>query len=191
MADLLEAVAGGGLLEPGRPVLVMLSGGRDSTCLLDLAVRIAGAGSVAAMHVNYGLREGAEGDERHCRELGEALGVAVEVVRPQTPRRGNLQAWARAERYAAAAARAAGRDIATGHTATDQLETILYRLASSPSRRALLGMSPRDGALIRPLLGVTREQTAAHCRTRGLRWREDPSNDAHTFARARVRHQLV
>ena len=78
--------------------------------------------------------------------------------------------------------------IATGHTATDQVETILYRLAASPGRRALLGMSPREGRLVRPLLGLTREQTAAYCRARGLAWREDASNDDERYARARVRN---
>ena len=80
--------------------------------------------------------------------------------------------------------------IATGHTASDQVETILYRLAASPGRRALLGMVAAEGRLIRPLLGVTREQTAAYCEARGLQWREDESNDEQ-YARARVRHGLV
>ena len=107
---------------------------------------------------------------------------------------GNLQAWAREVRYAAGRAhRLRERDalIATGHTASDQVETILYRLAASPGRRALLGMAASEGRLIRPLLGVTREQTAAYCRERGLRWREDESNDDERFARARVRGGLV
>ena len=68
---------------------------------------------------------------------------------------------------------------------------MLYRLAASPGRRALLGMRPRDGRLIRPLLEVTREQTAAYCRARGLAWREDASNTDPRFARARVRAELV
>src|SRR5262249_30295998 len=72
-----------------------------------------------------------------------------------------------------------------------QVETILYRLAASPGRRALLGMSAREGRLIRPLLALTREQTAAYCRARGLGWREDESNESEQFARARVRHGLV
>jgi tRNA(Ile)-lysidine synthase len=81
--------------------------------------------------------------------------------------------------------------IATGHTASDQVETILYRLAASPGRRALLGMVASEGRLIRPLLGVTREQTAAYCQARGLQWREDDSNDDERYARARVRNGLV
>ena len=71
------------------------------------------------------------------------------------------------------------------------METILYRLASSPSRRALLGMRPRDGRLVRPLLSVTRASTAAHCRARDLPWREDESNATDAYARGRVRHGLV
>jgi tRNA(Ile)-lysidine synthase len=172
-------------------VVVLFSGGRDSTCLLDLAVQISGAASVAALHVNYGLREAAAADERHCAGVCERLGVALEVRRPQTPPAGNVQAWAREIRYAAAAEIADGADIAAGHTASDQIETILYRLASSPSRRALLGMRPREGQLVRPLLTYTREQTAAYCTERGLEWREDESNEDPAFARNRVRAELI
>jgi tRNA(Ile)-lysidine synthase len=81
--------------------------------------------------------------------------------------------------------------VATGHTATDQVETILYRLAASPGRRALLGMPWREGRLVRPLLGLTRIETAAYCQERGLAWREDESNDSPAYARARVRHGLL
>ncbi|MGH2854505.1 MAG: tRNA lysidine(34) synthetase TilS [Solirubrobacteraceae bacterium] len=215
--EVREQVRAGGLLPADDPVstrliVAMLSGGRDSVCLLDLAVSLCGAPSVRALHVNYGLRPEADGDERHCRELCERLGVALEVVRaraagdPAPP--GNLQAWARELRYRAAAdlARqyegsiATGRaatgqvetiPIATGHTATDQVETVLYRLAAAPGRRALLGMAPREGRLVRPLLELTREQTAAYCRARGLTGREDSSTDDERYARARVRNRLV
>jgi tRNA(Ile)-lysidine synthase len=196
VSGILERVRAEGLLSPGRPVVVLLSGGRDSTCLLDLAVRINGTDAVSALHVNYGLREGALEDERHCARMCERLGVPLEVRHPERVDEGqsrNIQAWARDERYGAAAqiATRRGAEVAAGHTATDQVETVLYRLASSPSRRALLGMRAREGLLIRPLLSSTREQTAAYCRERGLEWREDESNSTAAFARNRVRARLV
>lgn len=191
--ELLATVRAAGLLAPGRPVIVLLSGGRDSTCLLHAATEIAGAAAVTALHVNYGLREEAAGDERHCAVLCERLGVELTVRHPGAPTLGNLQAWARDARYGAAAqlATQTGADVAAGHTATDQVETILYRLASSPSRRALLGMSAREGALIRPLLDFTREDTAGYCRAHGLQWRDDATNDTDQYARGRVRGGLV
>jgi tRNA(Ile)-lysidine synthase len=195
--ELRQTVRSGGLLAPGRPLVAMISGGRDSTCLLDLAVLICGAAQVSALHVNYGLRVQAAADELYCVELCARLGAELEVVRmspsAEEGASGNLQAWARDVRYRAAERAALERDalIATGHTASDQVETILYRLAASPGRRALLGMSAAEGRLIRPLLGVTREQTAAYCEARGLRWREDESNDDQRYARARVRHGLL
>src|SRR5689334_3696683 len=191
---MLEAVREGGLLEPATPAVVLLSGGRDSVCLLDIAARLLGTDVVRVVHVNYGLRADADADEAHCRELCERLGVAVEVERPRRPEGpGNLQSWARDVRYATAAGLALAEDgvVATGHTADDQLETILYRLASSPSRRALLGMKPRDGALVRPLLGFGRSETTAYCEERGLEWRDDPTNAETGYARNRVRHRLV
>jgi tRNA(Ile)-lysidine synthase len=189
----LETVRSQGLLAPDRAVVVLLSGGRDSTCLLDLAVRIAGPARVSALHVNYRLRDAAAADEDHCHELCEQLGVPLAVERPPRPERGNLQAWAREVRYGAAVrlALAAQADVAAGHTSTDQVETVLYRLASSPSRRALLGMPAREGLLVRPLLGFTRAQTAAYCTRRGLAWREDESNEGEAFARGRIRNRLV
>lgn len=197
MADpLADRVAATGLLEPGRPLVVLLSGGRDSVCLLGLAAASPGH-RVRALHVAYGLR-GAESDadEEHCRRLCAALDVELQIERAQFPAdAGNLQAWARDVRYAAGA-RAVARDgalLAVAHTRSDQVETILYRLATSPGRRSLLGMPIRSGVLVRPLLaaGVTRAETADWCREHGLEWREDRSNDDLRFARARVRERLV
>jgi tRNA(Ile)-lysidine synthase len=192
--DIVELVRADGLLRRDAPVVVLCSGGRDSVCLLDLAVRIAGADRVTAMHVNYGLRAAADGDERLCRDLTERVGGEFVVRRAgPPPTAGNLQAWARGLRYAEAErlAAARGADVAAGHTATDQAETILYRLATSPSRRALVGMEPRTGRLVRPLLRVTRADTTAYCRERGLPWREDASNATDAYARNRVRSGLL
>jgi tRNA(Ile)-lysidine synthase len=225
VAEVREQVRAGGLLPAGSTLVAMLSGGRDSVCLLDVAVALLGGGGVWALHVNYGLRPESDGEELHCRKLCELLGVQIEVVRGArgADASGNLHAWARELRYGAASRLAEELDrsspvsglpavkdserietaveevdradavtlIAAGHTATDQVETILYRLAASPGRRALLGMAPREGRLVRPLLGLTREQTAGYCLERELAWREDASNDSERYARARVRHGLV
>jgi tRNA(Ile)-lysidine synthase len=193
-AGLLERVESGGLIAGPAPLVAMLSGGRDSVCMLDLAVRARGAEAVSALHVNYGLREEAGADERHCEELCARLGVPLEVERPRREGGGgNLQAWARNERYAAAArlAESAGATIVTGHTADDQVETILYRLASSPSRRALLGMRPREGRLARPLLTATRAETTAYCEERELGWRDDATNEEGEYKRSLLRRELV
>ena len=182
-----------GLLRREAPVVVLLSGGQDSVCLLHLAAGIAGAGFVSALHLDYGLRPSSSADARLCRDLCEALGVALEIRAPAGRPAGNLQAWARAERYAAAhrVAEQRGADVAAGHTASDQVETILYRLAASPGRRALLGMEPRAGRLVRPLLGVTRAETEAYCRELGLPFATDDSNASPRYARNRIRHGLL
>lgn len=188
-------VQDGALLAPGAPVVVLLSGGRDSVCLLDVAVAVAGPAAVRALHVDHGLRADAHHDRAVCADLCAALGVPLEVHRASAPpARGNLQAWGREERYAAGARAASahpGAVLAVAHTATDQVETILYRLASSPGRRALLGMEERRDPIVRPLLSTSREETGAYCAARGLAYADDPTNATDAYARNRVRHDLV
>jgi tRNA(Ile)-lysidine synthase len=184
----LQAARDSGLIREGAPLLVLLSGGGDSVCLLDVSVRLGAA--VTALHVNYGLREGADEDELFCRELCERLDVPLVVEHVSLPAGGNLQERARDARYELAERHAEG-DYAAAHTASDQAETVLYRLATSPGRRALLGMEPRRGRLVRPLLRVTREECREYCRSRRLDWREDPSNADRRFARARIRHDVL
>src|SRR3954453_7358763 len=104
------------MIEAGKPLLVLLSGGADSVCLLHLALE-KGA-DVAALHVNYGLRESADEDEQFCRELFPSLTVEKVRLGP-----GNMQAEAREARYALAEKHAVG-DYATGHTMSDQAETV-------------------------------------------------------------------
>ena len=184
----LDAARESGLVPPGEPLLVMVSGGGDSVALLDIAVRLGA--SVSALHVNYGLREGAAADEELVRLRCEERDVPLMVERVELRGEGNLQERARDARYALAERLAEG-DYAAAHTASDQAETVLYRLAVSPGSRALHGMAPRRGRLVRPLLAVTREEVREYLRARGLEWREDPSNADRRFARARVRHDVL
>jgi tRNA(Ile)-lysidine synthase len=187
-ARALVAVRDSGLVRPGEPLLVMVSSGGDSVALLDIAHRLGA--SVTALHVNYGLREGAAEDEALVRELAGRMGVPLQVRRVTLPEAGNLQELAREARYGLAE-ELAEADYAAAHTATDQAETVLYRLAVSPGSRALHGMAARRGRLVRPMLEVTRHEVRDYLRARELEWREDPSNADRRFARARVRHDVL
>ena len=185
-----EVAQASGLIRAGEPLVVLLSGGADSVCLIDCAVRLGA--EVHALHVNYGLRPGSDGDEQFCRIVCDRMGVDL-VVEKVTLGEGNLQALARSARYdlAERLAHAHGCDFAAAHTASDQAETVLYRLAVSPGSRALLGMAPRRGRLVRPLLEASREDTRAYCQARGLNWHEDPTNADPRFARSRLRHEVL
>jgi len=185
----LEAARESGLVRQGESLLVMVSGGGDSVALLDIAHRIGAA--ISALHVNYALRPDSRLDEGLVRQLCDERNIplTVEQVR-MSVEGGNLQERARDSRYSLAEGLALG-DYAAAHTASDQAETILYRLAVSPGSRALHGMAPRRGRLVRPLLGVTREELRDYLRARRLQWREDPSNADRRFARARVRHDVI
>lgn len=191
---IVDQARGGGLIRPGEPLLVLLSGGRDSVCLLDVAGTLGAR--VEALHVNHGLRPGADDEQAACVSLCERLGVPLIVERIELGERerrsggGNLQAAAREARYGLAERHAVG-DYAAAHTATDQAETVVYRLAVSPGRRALLGMEPRRGRLVRPLLEVGRGETRAYCRARSLPFVDDPSNRDVRYARARVRARVM
>jgi tRNA(Ile)-lysidine synthase len=184
----LAAARDSGLVRAGEPLLVMVSGGGDSVALLDIATRLGA--SVTALHVNYGLREGAGADESLVRELAGRVDVPLHVHQVTLPGEGNLQELAREARYSLAEQLAEG-DYAAAHTASDQAETVLYRLAVSPGSRALHGMAARRGRLVRPLLEVTRAEVRDYLRARGLEWRDDPSNADRRFARARIRHDVL
>jgi tRNA(Ile)-lysidine synthase len=186
--DPLDAARESGLVRPGEPLLVLLSGGGDSVCLLDVCVRLGARAS--ALHVNHGLRPGAGDDEAFVRRLCAERDLPLAVERLEPPAAGNLQVWARDARYALAEQHA-DADYAAAHTASDQAETVLYRLAASPGSRALHGMALRRGRLVRPLLAASREEVRVYLRRRGLEWRDDPTNDDRRYARSRVRHDLL
>jgi tRNA(Ile)-lysidine synthase len=150
------------LIPPGGPVTCMVSGGADSTCLWHV-LRTLGF-DVAAVHVHHGVR-GADADAaaRHCSEL---MGAEIVRVRPAA-----TEAAMRELRYRASG----GRGLrATGHTASDQVETVLYRLISSGNARGI--RMRRDDDVVRPLLEVTHEETSAYCAEHALAVLEDTTN---------------
>jgi tRNA(Ile)-lysidine synthase len=151
------------LIAPGGEITCLVSGGADSTCLWH-SLRALGY-RVSALHVAHGLR-GAESDEdaRFCREV-----LGGDVV--DRPGHGLTEAELRDLRYAVATDRLR----ATGHTASDQVETILYRLVSSGSATGI--KVRREDGVVRPLLPLWRDETEAYCRAEGLEYRVDSSNE--------------
>jgi tRNA(Ile)-lysidine synthase len=167
-------VRGRELIPPGGEVTCLVSGGADSTCLWHVLRELGYRAS--ALHVNHGLR-GAESNEdaRFCEEL-----MGAEVV---DGRGGRSEDELRRIRYGFARDRLR----ATGHTASDQVETVLYRLVSS-GRAGGIKPSREDG-VVRPLLEVWRADTEAYCRAERLPFRTDSSNP--DTKRGLIRDEIV
>ncbi|MBU0551796.1 tRNA lysidine(34) synthetase TilS, partial [Myxococcota bacterium] len=177
---------------PGGVALVACSGGVDSVSLAAAAVAL-GRWRVRLAYVDHGLQRRAGAQARCVRALGAALGCGVDLLMAD-PRRvrggGGLEDGARQARYACLAATAARRGAAvilTAHTADDQAETVLMRLASGAGSRGLAGIPARRGPYARPWLGVSKAEIIAFAVARGLAWVEDPSNADERHARNRLR----
>ena len=205
---------------PASPVVLMVSGGSDSTALLvraatgelDLAdgrgpVRLARE-RLCVLHVNHQIRGAeADADEAFVRELASSLGVACRCVRVDIPARvaatgGNLEELARQARYdaawklvrersAAASEEPARARVAVAHTADDRAETFLMRAMTGAGAGALAGLRPSRGLVVRPLLGETRDGLRAYLRARGVGWREDSTNEQDDALRSYVRHHVT
>jgi len=183
-------------------LLVAVSGGADSTALLIGLERIAHEFGIRleAAHLHHGLR-GAEANQdlAFVRELCARLGVPLTAARWNTrlrmKRRGlGGQAGLRALRrefLIAAALKTGSAAIATAHTADDQLETVLMRLARGAGLPGLGGMSERRGMWIKPLLEATRADIERDLTRIGQQWREDSSNRDRTYARNQIRFEVV
>jgi tRNA(Ile)-lysidine synthase len=186
-------------------VLVGVSGGPDSLCLLDLLVR-AGY-TVVVAHLNHGLRFEAEADATYVQKVANGYGVACrvgccEVREVAEAQHLSIEEAARMMRYRFLfeQARAEGAQaVAVGHTADDQVETVLMHLLRGAGVDGLCGMAMRscnegwDGTipLVRPLLGVWRGEIEAYCAERGLNPVQDVSNLQLEFYRNRLRHDLL
>jgi tRNA(Ile)-lysidine synthetase-like protein len=181
---------------------VAVSGGADSTALLVALASIAREHglSLHAAHLHHGLRgREADADRRFVRVLCARLGVPLTTARRDgraLMQRGGAAGEAglraiRREWLSAVARRAGAAGIATAHTADDQLETLLMRLARGTGLAGAAGMRPRQGAWLKPLLAVTRAEVEQDLRRHGLAWREDASNAAPGYLRNRIRHIAV
>ena len=190
-----------GLLQPGAPqhLAAAVSGGADSMALLLLLRQLQPRFGymLSACHVNHGLRgQSADRDEAFVRAECARLSVPLRVFHAAelaSPPAHAGEDWARRLRYTAfAQLQGQGIDaIATAHTANDQAETLLLRLARGTGLHGAGGIRPRRGCYLRPLLCLSRAETEAVCRAAGQPWVTDETNDTDAYARNRLRHSAL
>jgi len=189
------------MVEPGELVLVAVSGGPDSVCLLYTlhGLRRLFRMKIAVFHFDHRLREDSAADAAYVRRLAERLGLPFHLrAAAGAPAKGeSVEAWATGQRGNA------GNDVrreigaehtAEGHTLDDQAETVLLNLVRGTGIEGLAGIDPggaRQGRLIQPLLEVTRADVEAFCRSLHLRPRRDPMNEDRRYLRAAVRHDVL
>ena len=200
------------LVQPDKPLVVAVSGGADSVCLLHVLLQLGGdlGFSLRAAHLNHKLRgEEADADAHYVAALAQRLEIPAtlaerEVRRYQEGKHLSLEEAAREVRYSflaeVAAATGAGR-VAVGHTADDQVETILMHLVRGSGLAGLRGMAPlsrwrshtgqAELTVVRPLLEVTRAEAAAYCAAHDLAPRADSSNESLAYLRNRFRSELI
>ncbi|MGA2361222.1 MAG: tRNA lysidine(34) synthetase TilS [Candidatus Aminicenantales bacterium] len=199
------AVLRHGMIAPGDRVLAACSGGPDSVALTSLLLKLREEMplEVFVAHFNHRIRPEAKDDEAFVRELTRRwvlpLIAGSKDVRGEARRRKiNLEEAARLLRYEflrRAARKTGATKIATGHTMSDQAETFLIRLFRGTGLTGLAGIEPVSGPaacpVIRPLLGIRREELEAYLRDEGLGFRTDDSNLDRRFLRNRIRLGLL
>jgi tRNA(Ile)-lysidine synthase len=188
-------------------VLVAVSGGPDSVALLRALCRLkqehrAGAGNLTVGHVNHRLRADADQDEAFISDLAQRLGIGCECRRLEPAAldlRDGLEAAARAARYdqlLQMAQRHGARYVVTAHTADDQAETILHRIARGTGLAGLAGirraraLSPAV-TLLRPMLQIPRAEVLAYLGELGQDYCVDVTNDEMHFTRNRIRRDVL
>lgn len=192
-----------GLFGGCRAVTAGVSGGADSVCLLFILQKLFSQmpeeerPSLTAVHVHHQIRGAqADADAAFTRDLCARIGVPFVMVKVDAPteaRRAklSLEEAARNLRYEALRKAVPGALIAVAHTATDQAETVLFRLARGTGLKGLAGMSPKAGDIVRPLLCLTRQETEAYLAAEGQPYVTDSTNFSRDNARAILRADVM
>jgi len=190
-----------GMFAPGQRVGVAVSGGADSVCLLHVLVELAPRWDLrlSVFHLDHRLRgPESEADAEFVRQLAASRGLELHLRRVDVSAMGaadNLEQAARRARreFFLEFLREGWLDrMALGHTRSDQAETVLFRFLRGSGTAGLAGIWPvTPEGLVRPLIEVHRSEVIEYLKARGLPWREDSSNLDRSFARNRIRHELL
>ncbi|MGH9205175.1 MAG: tRNA lysidine(34) synthetase TilS [Acidimicrobiales bacterium] len=176
-----DLIAGCTFPPPKTRLVCAVSGGADSLALMCLAV--AAGCEVTAVHVDHGIREGSAREAEGVATAASRVGASFRAERVRVAPGPNLEARARSARFSVLPL-----DVATGHTADDQAETVLLNLLRGAGRDGLAGMRP---GWRHPILALRRSQTVELCHRMGLVPIEDPTNTDPAHLRNRVRHELI
>lgn len=190
------------LIGPDTRVLAAVSGGSDSVALVHILSGLAEAGElrlVGLAHFNHELRPSAGDDEQFTAGVAASLGLPFASDREDVAARAKRERrsvedaarTARHEFFERARVTAGADVVALGHTRDDQAETVLLRLARGAGTRGLTGMHPRNGCIVRPLLGCRRQDLRGWLGERRLRFVEDATNQDVSIPRNRVRAELM
>ncbi len=200
-ARLIAAISAQLLQDPPETLGVAVSGGGDSMALLALTADLARAGGISlhVISVDHGLRSGARDELALVGDFCAAQKLPHHVENWQGwDGTGNLQGAARAARYHLINRWAEELGIATvllGHTADDQAETLMMRLARGAGVDGLSAMAARmqrgGVTYVRPLLDITRAELRDYLKSRNITWADDPSNEDTSFARVAMRQALA
>jgi len=202
VARVRETIERYALVVPGDRVVVACSGGPDSVALVALLQRCDMALDLVVAHVDHGLRPDSAQDSAAVADLARSLGlIFVQRTLALAPEGPEGQPEPRVSEDTARRARLAALEsladeagavrVALGHTADDQLETLLMRLCRGAGLTGLAGMAPRRGRLVRPLLELDRQDVLATLEEVGWTAREDPTNRSRRYLRNRVRWDVV
>lgn len=195
LQEFLTYVNNENLTNCGKPVLIAVSGGKDSMVMLDLF--ISSGLQVAVAHVNHNAR-GAESDEdqrfveNYCKERN--INCHIHILDKSLSKESNFQAKARHIRYEWMASLCDTYDyvgVATGHHQDDHIESFFISLLRGAGMKGLSGIAPRRGNILRPLLNLSREDIDTYQQANTIAYREDSSNATDKYLRNKIRHDLL
>ena len=185
--------------ESGHHLLVAVSGGEDSMCLLHGLIKLKPAFDldISVMHVNHGLRETADDDQRLVEEFTSKNNIPLYIHSLKNELRANtanIESWAREHRYSALRLKAQEINadwILTAHHGNDQVETLLYRIVEGAGPRGLQGIHKQNGKIFRPLLSCAKKDIHEYQIKYNVPYAFDVTNNDTSFTRNYIRHKVI